>query len=170
MASDQVYSQPDGRPSWVGRPGVSVLARHLAGLRVLDHADRGGGVVPHGRVALAVQGGALGEARLRGARLAVLLQDRHVDADRVLHLGAGQLGLPGRVEPAAAERVDHGVDRGQVLPPPGVPAQADPRHPLLGVMHLGGDFFHLVPGRPGGILMPAWASRSLRYIRNEDSP
>src|ERR1039457_4708455 len=80
-----------------------LLAGHRAGGGVLDRAYGGGGVVPHGGVALAVERGALGEAGLRGARLAVLLQHRHVRGDRALHFGTGQRRLPRRVEPASAE-------------------------------------------------------------------
>ena len=56
-------------------------------------------------------------AERRRARLAVRADQVDVELDGPNHFGAGELSVPVLVEPAAAEGVDHGVERGQRFTP-----------------------------------------------------
>src|SRR5690606_36445841 len=91
--------------------GVAVAAGDGGGLLVLDGADHGGGVVEHGRPALGVAVQAVAEAAVGGAGLAVLADQVDVELGGAAELRGVQLGVPALVVPAAAEGVEHGVER-----------------------------------------------------------
>ena len=152
MARDQVYSQPDagvGDDRGGGVPDLSGDGR-LRG--VLDGAGGRRRVVPHGDLALAELRRALGEAGLRGAGLAVLTDEVDVELDGLAHLGGGELRAPLRVEPAAAEGVDHSVERGHDLAPARLAAQADAASLTLALVEPGGELGDLRPRRLRGHL------------------
>ena len=126
--------------------GVPAAPGDRGGGRVLDRGDHGRGVVPHGRLALAVAGDAVAVAGGGRAGLPVLADQVHVELGGLPGGVRSQRGVPVHVEPAAAERVVHGGQRGHDLAPAGQAAQADPGDVLVGIGQLGGELADLLPG------------------------
>ncbi len=129
--------------------GLFVSHAHIRGIRVLlgieDEVSTGGGVVPHGHLALDHQCFALREAGLRRTRFTGGLQRVDVEVDGRGRFGRAELGLPILVEPPPAVGVDDGVQRGQLLSPAREAAQTDAV--LVGrIVQLRRKFTHLVPG------------------------
>ena len=115
------------------RPGLHDRRRRVAGLAD-DLAVLAGprwcpprrGVVPHRGLALAVLRDALGEASIAAPGSPYSWTEVHVELTAPLTGAEVSCGLPFGVEPAAAECVDHGVERRENLTPAGQAAQADP--------------------------------------------
>src|SRR5690606_33040917 len=81
----------------------------------------------------------------RRARLSVATDQIDVELHRTDSLGAGELRVPVLVVPAAAEGVDHRVERGEYFAPAGFAAQADTGG-LAGRVQGGGVSGDLLPG------------------------
>ena len=168
MAQAHVYSQPDALVFLTGACDVADLALDR-GVVGLERAGGGRGVVPHRDLALLHGVQALGEAGLRGAVLAVLLDQVDVEVGGLLELRRVDLGvqsLSNQVPPKVLTTVVSGrtprpsrAGRAGRCPS----CRAARRRPWRRCRRP-------APRWDAGIVMPFVGRTSLRYIRNDDSP
>jgi len=125
--------------------GIADLALH-GGRIGFQSAGCGGGVVPHGDLALAHVVQAFGEPGLGRPRFTVLAHQLGVKLDRCGEFRRVDLCVPVLVEPGSAEGVDHRGQRREDLAPAGLAAQADALHARRCAVCPGGQGRDFIPG------------------------